>query len=40
MHNGDAARLGRVLELDVTASLGDLSPAIGLEEADDVAAVH
>jgi hypothetical protein len=39
MHNGDAAGLYGMLELNVTCFLGDFVP-IGPESGKDVAAVH
>ena len=36
----DAARLGWVFELDVTASLADLVPAVLFDRLDDPSAVH
>jgi hypothetical protein len=40
MLDGDATGLARMLELQVTALLSDPDPAIGLQSAQDLPAVH
>src|SRR5580704_15593528 len=40
MRDGDAPWLGRVLELDVAALLGDLLPAVRFQSPENVPAVH
>jgi hypothetical protein len=40
MHNGDAAGLCRMLELNLTAFLRGFVPAIGSKSGNDVTAVH
>ena len=40
MWDSDAPSFGGMLKLHVAALLGDLSPAVGLQAAENVSAVH